>query len=222
MKTLTKTSVRTMAMLTLGVMIAGSASAKGDGGGKQRANKQGDEVAGKSMQGKEEHKAFRQAQSVKIKAFYKAGQEKRKANMEAAKKEEDPYKIVATLKSNRENAHAEATTFFDGMQAEGITFMESMFAKYDVPAEKQAEMREKGESRQKQRKEMHQKRYEKIIKKLDELATKEGLTKKDVRKALKNAREQSSERDRKGKNKRKGDSNKKGGKKRSNEGCEEG
>jgi hypothetical protein len=221
MKTLTKTSVKTVAILTLGVMIAGSASAKGDGDGNQRGNKQGDEVAGKGMPGKEEHKAFRKAQSVKIKAFHKAGQEKRKANMEASKNEEDPYKIVATVKANHEKSQAEAATFFGGIQAEGAAFMESMFAKYDVPAEKQAEILERGESRREKGKEMREKRREKIMATLDKLAATEGLTKEDVHKALKNACKGRSGDGKKCKNKRKGAGNKKGGKGRGNEGGEE-
>jgi len=228
MKTLTKTSVKTVAMLTLGVMVAGSAIAKGGDGNKgdkkQRGGDKGPkcgEFAGKDMPGKEEHKEFREAQHEKIKAFHKERQEKMKAAKEAAKNEEDPYKVVASVKANHEKSHAEAVTFFGGIQAEGSAFMESMFTKYDVPAEKQAEIRKKAESRQKQRKEMHQKQHKKLVKTLDELAAKEGLTKDDVRNALKKAHKGRSGHGKKCKGKRKGDGDKKGGKGRRNQGGEE-
>ncbi len=193
MKTLTKTTVKTAAMLTLGVMIAGSAIAKGDGDGNKRGRKQGGkdggpkcgELAGKDMPGKEERTEFRKAQHEKIKAFHEERKENMEAAREAAKKEEDPYKVVATAKANHIKAHTDAVKFFGGMQAEGTAFMKSMFDKYDVPEEKQEKILEKAEEHREKRKEMHEKHNEKIMETLDKLADKDDLTKEDIHKALK-------------------------------------
>lgn len=224
MNKLTRTSVKTAAMLALGVMIAGSAMAKGDGGGNKRGGKSGgkergpncDELVGKDFPGQEERKEFHKAQREKIKAFHETRKESMKSARDAAKNEEDPYKVVATAKANHEKAHTEAVTFFSGIQTEGTAFMESMFSKYDVPAEKQAEILEKAKAHQTERKEMHQKHHEKVMGTLDTLAAKEDLTKKDIRKALKSVNKGRPGHGKKGDRKCGKNRDKKGGKGRGN------
>jgi hypothetical protein len=188
-----KTGIKTALMLTLGVMIAGSAIAEkarrcDKGGQNCRRNRQEREERGgrrdKDCPWAAERAEFGKAQHEKISKFRESHREKMKAAREAGAKEEDPHKIVAMMKANHTEFGSEAKEFFGGIQSENEEFMNSMFAKYKVPEEEQSGIRDHIASRRDRMRKKHEARYNKIGRTIDELAAKDDLTKEDIKNAM--------------------------------------
>ena len=191
MKTSTHTSIRTAALLVLGILMAGSAIAASECEKKEKPDRRGDREERGGRGDREDHpwreegRAFREKQREKIKSHMEAQREAGEAQREAVHEEEDPYKAVKMIKSYRTKTHKKNVKFFEGVHSETLAFLESMFAKYEVPEEKQTKILEEIEGRQAARRAEHEERFDKFIAVLDKLAAKEGLTKEDIRDAMK-------------------------------------
>jgi hypothetical protein len=179
----------TVCCLAIGALAAGSTFARekpdrkdGDKCQCKNKNRGGDREA---PAWHEETKEFRVAQREKIKAHMEEQLEANKAVREEAWAIEDPYEVVAALKSNRISSHEANQNFFEGIHQEHVAFMESMFSKYEVPAEKQEKIKEKMEAHVGKGQEKHAEHYEAVIAALDGLASKSDLTKEQIREAMK-------------------------------------
>ncbi len=181
------TRSRTTVVLALATVIAGSALAASETEGQERKGRRDRDERREREEHpwREEGREFREAQHEKVKAHMKAQHEAGKAFREAVHEEEDAYKAVSMLKAQRTTMHEENTAFFAGIHDENIAFLESMFAKYEVPEAKQTEIMEKIEGHVAERRADHEERYEKVVAVLDKLAAKEDLTKEDIRNAMK-------------------------------------
>jgi hypothetical protein len=186
MKNLNRTNQIALICLALGTLSAGVAMART---GNDDSRGRGQECRHRKQREKpawrQEAAAFRKAQREEAKAHFKAQREERKAAREARKAEEDPYAIVANIKQLRVQANKENTAFFEGMHNERIAFLEKMFAKYEVPQDKQSKITEQMTENAAEKKAKHEEQYKNVIEALDRLAAKSDLTKDDIRKAMK-------------------------------------
>lgn len=192
MKTLTHTHIRTASLVVLATMVAGAAiAAPAEGEEKEKRGRRGDREERGDRGDREDHpwreegKAFREKQHEKVRAYMETQHDAVKAQREAMRDEEDPYKAVKMMKAHRTKMQKKNGSFFEGVHKETLEFLESMFAKYEVAEEKQAEILGKVEGHYADRQAEHEERFDKFIKVLDKLAAKEDLTKKDILEAMK-------------------------------------
>jgi hypothetical protein len=183
MNATTQRRIKTLAVIALGALVMSPYGvwAEREGSGKRHGQGADGGKGGSGGQGQEERTAFHKAQHEKVKAFRESQHEKRKSAHEAARGEEDPYTVVAELQANQEKHNAEAVGFGEQMHSEALAFLDSMVSKYEMPAEKQAEVKTHIDARYSDRKGRHAERYEKIKSALSTLAAKEDLTKKDIK-----------------------------------------
>jgi hypothetical protein len=185
-----KLRIKTLALLTLGALVLSPCEvwAERDEDGKRPGRKRGASEVEKGQPGHEERVAFRKAQHEKGRTFYKAQREKVEAAREAARAEEDPYAVVAALKAGHEKNLAEMTAFSDESHAEALAFFESMVSKYEIPEDKQTQIKASIEERYSNHKARQDERHGKVSSLLATLAAKDGLTKKDIKEAMKSLR----------------------------------
>jgi Spy/CpxP family protein refolding chaperone len=196
----TQRRIRTLAVIALGALVMSPSGtwAERDDSGKRHAQGEGGK-GGSGGQGHEERTAFHKAQHEKVKSFRESQNEKRKAAHEAARAEEDPYAVVTALKTGQEQNNAEAVAFGEQMHSEAIAFLDSMVSKYEMPEEKQTEIKTGIEERYSDRKERRVERYEKMNSVLSALSAKNDLTKKDIKEAIQSLRKSGGKRGGEGK-----------------------
>ena len=181
----TQRRIKTLAVIALGALVMNPSGAWAERGDSGKRHGQGDGGKGGSGgQGQEERTAFHKAQHEKVKSFRESQNEKRKAAHEAARAEEDPYAVVTALKAGQQQHHAEAVAFGEKMHSEAIAFLDSMVSKYEMPEEKQTEIKTGIEERYRDHKERRVERYEKMSSVLSSLSANNALTKKDIKEAM--------------------------------------
>ena len=147
-----------------------------------------DKVDKDGKRGKEGCSAEREQEREQMKQRMEKHQQARRQAMETMAKEEDPYRALAIWRDYEVAQHGERAAMHEAMVEKRLSEAGERFEKNNVPVEKREEILKNMIAGMEKRKAMGEAHYTEMLAKLDALAAKEGLTKEDVREAVKERR----------------------------------
>ncbi len=183
------TGVLAIGLLAGQAMVAfAEGQAEGKAERKQQRAEACDKAGKEGKEGKGGCSADREQIREQMKQRMEKHQQARRATMEAMAKEEDPYKALAIFREHAVAQHGERVAMHEEMMEKQLSSAGERFEKNNVPMEKREEILKKMIEGMEKRKAMGEAHYTEMLATLDALAAKEGLTKEDVRNAIKEAR----------------------------------
>lgn len=171
MKKLTK---QTVAITIISCLAAGTLLA---------AEAEGKRGEGKKFPGAGELKAYR-AKQHKVRKEYREEQHKENQAFRESLKEKEPVNALPEIISHRKSQFSEIKSFAAGLYNDFVAYAKEIFAKHEVPTEKQEQMLAKMQEHRDEMESKHDEHHEALISALDALKGNEDLTWEDIKKVF--------------------------------------